>query len=179
VSGYDWVEGLEAYCFTSVVGLDLDEVTRRLGGAAAGMRTFDECFWPAQGPQWAQVGPVAGGVLVVEHNGWRAEEMVEPLSRGARVACFFRNVQAVMRFVYAVDGRILAEFDPLLERTPRSGAEPSCLDTAVRDLPFGLFAAERSALCLVERVTGVRIARAWLDAPQPAVALPPLPAIAA
>jgi hypothetical protein len=121
---------------------------------------------------------VDGGLLVAEHNGWRAEEIIEPLSRRARVASFFRNVQAVMRFVYAVDGRILAEFDPLLDTRPRSGADPRSLDTALSDLPFGLFAAEPSALRLMERVTGVRIARSWLDAPQRAVVLPPLPAIA-
>jgi hypothetical protein len=130
------------------------------------------------GRQWAQVGAVSCGVLVVEHNGWRAEEIVEPLSRGARVACFFRNVQAVMSFVYAVDGQILAEFDPLLDSSPRSGADRRCLDRARRGLPFGLFAAERSALSLVERVTGIRIARSWLDTPQHSVVLPPLPAIA-
>jgi Family of unknown function (DUF6461) len=178
VSGYGWVDDLEAYCFTAVIGLDLDEVVRRLGGASAGRRTFDECFWPAMGPQWAQVGPVDGGLLVVEHNGWRAEESIEPLSVGAQVACFFRNVQAVMSFVYAVDGRILAEFDPLLERAPRSGTDPRCLDALLHDLPFGLFGAEQSALRLVERVTGVRVARSWLDAPQSAITLPPLPAIA-
>jgi hypothetical protein len=179
VSGYDWVEELEAYCFTAVVGLDPDELIRRLGGSAQGTRTFDQCFWPANGPQWVQVGPVGDGVLVAEHNGWRAEEMIESLSRGARAASFFRNVQAVMRFVYAIDGVIVAEFDPLLDRAPRSGSDPGCLASALDDLPFGLFAAERSALRLLERVTGVQIARSWLDAPQHAVVLPPLPAIAA
>jgi hypothetical protein len=179
VSGYEWVETLEAYCFTAVVGLDPDEAIRRLGGSTAGTRTFDECFWPADGPQWAQVGVVDGGLLVAEHNGWRAEEIVESLSHEARVACFFRNVQAVMHFVYAVDGQILAEFDPLLERSPRTGADLQSLDAALRDLPFGLFAAERSALLLVERLTGVRIARSWLDTPQRAVVLPPLPALPA
>jgi hypothetical protein len=178
VSGYEWVEDLEAYCFTAVVGLDHDHLVERLGGALAGTRTFDECFWSADGPQWAQVGPAGDGQLVAEHNGWRAEEIIESLSTGARVACFFRNVRAEMHFVYAVDGRILAEFDPLLERSPRSGRDPHCLDAAVDDLPFGLFAAEQSALRLLERTTGVQVARSWLDAPQRAVVLPPLPALA-
>src|SRR5688572_20236887 len=122
VGAYEWVDDLEAYCFTAVVGIDLDETIRRLGGdpATAHQRTFAECFWPADGPHWAQVGTVSEGLLVAEHNGWRAEEVVESLSRGARIACFFRNVQAVMRFVYAVDGRIEFEFDPLLERGPRN-----------------------------------------------------------
>ena len=179
--GFDWVDSLEAYCFTAAVGIDADEMIRRLGGNPAlpgSPRTFAECFWPADGPQWAQIGPVDTGLLVAEHNGWRAEETIEPLSRGGRVACFFRNVQAVMRFIYAVDGRVVAEFDPLLESGPRSGADPRSIEVALRDLPFGLFAAEQSALALLERLTGVRVARSWLDTPQRCVALPPLPAIA-
>ena len=174
---YAWVEDLEAYCFTAVVGLDLDEAVRRLGANPASpgdVRTFEECFWPADGPQWAQVGLVDGGLLVAEHNGWRAEESAERLSQGARLACFFRNVQAVMHFVYAVDGAVLAEFDPLLDRRPAQGRDPQVIESALRGLPFGLFGAEPSALALLERLTGVRVERSWLEAPQRAVALPPL-----
>jgi hypothetical protein len=177
MAGYTWVETLEAYCFTAVVGLDADEVIRRLGGNPGrtdGPRTFDECFWPADGPQWAQVGRVRGGLLVAEHNGWRAEEVAEPLSRGGRLACFFRNVHAIMHFVYAVDGRVLAEFDPLLDRSPRGGSDPAAIEPALQGLPFGLFAAEASALMLLERLTGVQVEPDWLARPQRAVSLPPL-----
>jgi hypothetical protein len=179
MAGYGWVEALEAYCFTVIVGprLHIDDTVRRLGGdpdRTEGPRTFEECFWPAEGPQWAQVGPVPGGLLVAEHNGWRAEEVVEPLSQGARLVCFFRNVHAITHFVYAVDGRILAEFDPLLDHQPASGADPGVIDAARRDLPFGLFSAEQSALALLERLTAVRIDPDWLARPQRVVALPPL-----
>lgn len=175
--GYGWVEELEAFCFTALVGLDVDEAIRRLGGdpgQADRRRTFDECFWPADGPQWAQIGRVGEGLLVAEHNGWRAEEVAEVLSRGATLACFFRNVHAVMHFVYAVNGRVLAEFDPLLDPRPRTGADPRAISVALQGLPFGLFNAESSALALLERLTGVPVARTWLDTPQRAVALPPL-----
>ena len=67
MAGYEWVEQLEAYCFTAVVGLDQDEAIRRLGGdptVNGRTRTFAECFWPADGPQWAQVGIVGDGLLV-------------------------------------------------------------------------------------------------------------------
>jgi len=170
---YGWVESLEAYCFTAIVGPDRDETVRRLGGdpGATQPRTFDECFWAADGPQWAQIDAVDGGVLVAEHNGWRAEEAAESLSVGGRAACFFRNVQAVMHFVYAVDGDVVAEFDPLLQRGPSAGR---ALASALDGLPFGLFAAEPSALSLVERLTGVIVRRSWLDTPQRAVALPPM-----
>ena len=174
--GYEWVESLEAFCFTAVVGLDPQECARRLDGdvEAGQLRTFDECFWAADGPQWAQIGAVEGGVLVAENNGWRAEECVERLSKDVRVACFFRNVQAVMHFVYAVDSTVVAEFDPLVERWPSGGADPSAIAGAMDGLPFGLFAAEPSALTLLERLTGVRVRQDWLETPQLAVALPPL-----
>jgi hypothetical protein len=176
MTGYAWVEALEAYCFTAVVGVDVDEAVRRLGGEHRGhRRTFDECFWAAAGPQWAQFGVVTPGVLVAEHNGWRAEESVVELSAGARVACFFRNVSAVMRFLYAVDGVVVADFDPLLDRVPvGSSGVP---ESAATGLPFGLFGAESSAMTLLERVTGVRVTPRWLNRPQRAVRLPPLTAL--
>ena len=182
MGAYAWAEQLEAYCITAVIGIELDEVIRRLGGDPAtqsGRRTFEECFWSADGPQWAQVGPVDGGLVVAEHNGWRAEERAARLSEGGRLACFFRNVQAVMRFVYAVDGAVLADFDPLVDRLsaaggPPSGADPVAIAPALEGLAFGLFSAEPSSLALLERLTGVSVARTWLDSPQRAVALPPL-----
>jgi hypothetical protein len=169
---YDWVERWEAYCFTAVVGLEPDETVRRLGGDPHTVqpRTFEECFWTADGPQWTLVDRVEPGVLVAEHNGWRAEEAAETLSKGARLACFFRNVQAVMHFVYAVDGAIVAEFDPLMEREAHCPAIAPALD----GLHFGLFGAESSSLSLLARLTGVRVASAWLATRHPAVALPPL-----
>jgi uncharacterized protein DUF6461 len=176
MAGYEWAESLEAFCFTAVVGLDPGETARRLDGdlAAGQPRTFDECFWAADGPQWAQIGTVEGGVLVAENNGWRAEECIERLSKDVRVACFFRNVQAVMHFVYAVDGTVVAEFDPLVEKWPSGGADPAAIAAVMDGLAFGLFAAEASALTLLERLTGVRVQESWLNAPQLAVALPPL-----
>jgi Family of unknown function (DUF6461) len=176
VVGYDWLDGLEAFCFTAVVGLDRDETVRRLGGdpQASQVRTFDECFWAADGPQWAQVAAVDTGVLVAEHNGWRGEEAVVALSRGARLACFFRNVQAVMHFVYAVDGAVVAEFDPLLQARPTDETARQAIAAELSGLRFGLFAAEPSALSLLERLTGVQVRPTWLSTPQPAVALPPL-----
>jgi hypothetical protein len=170
--GYDWVERWEAYCFTAVVGLGPEETVRRLGGDphSAQTRTFEECFWTAEGPQWTLVDRVEPGVLVAEHNGWRAEEAAEALSRGARLACFFRNVQAVMHFVYAVDGTIVADFDPLVSQ----GSECAALSHVLDGLHFGLFGAESSSLSLLERLTGVRVRPAWLAQPHPAVALPPL-----
>jgi Family of unknown function (DUF6461) len=174
--GYAWVEPLEAYCFTAVIGLDTDEVISRLGADPFDCRrlTFEECFWTVDAPQWAQVGALDGGVLVAEHNGWRGEEAAAALSAHARAACFCRDVSATMRFSHAVDGVLLAAFDPLLEPAPVLGADPGCLKGLLKGLAFGLDAAEVSAMALLERVTGVRVSAEWLHRPQRAVRLPPL-----
>ena len=151
-----------------VVGLDPDEAIRRLGGDLAGSepRTFDECFWPADGPQWAQVGPGrAAACWSPSTTAGGPRRASSALSQGARVACFFRNVHAVMHFVYAVDGRVLAEFDPLLGRLA-ARRRPSAIAPAWTACRSGCSAAEPSALALLERLTGVRVAPAWLDAPQ-------------
>ena len=178
VRRYAWVEPLEAYCFTVVIGLDPDEVIWRLGGdpATTASRTFEECFWTVDGPQWAQVGPVGDGVLVAEHNGWRGEEAAPGISTHACAATFCRDVSAAMRFAHAVDGVLLAAFDPLLDRAAVEGADPGCLAPLLTGLRFGLHAAEPSAMALLERVTGVRVTAEWLNRPQRAVRLPPLSA---
>jgi hypothetical protein len=175
VGSYAWVEPLEAYCFTAIVGVEPGDVVRRLGAdpRQSVWRTFEECFWLAAGPQWAQIATVDCGVLVAENNGWRAEEAIERLSIGGCVASFFRNVSAVMRFAYAEDGAILADFDPLLEGRPAAHREPAMVTRAMEGLRFGLFGAEPSALALLHRLTGVQVRRGWLTTPQRAFLIPP------
>jgi hypothetical protein len=173
---YGWITRLDAYCFTALLGISADDVAARLRAdpVGANRRTFDECFWTVDDPQYAQLAPAGDGVILAEHNGWRAEEEAEALSRGGRLASFYRNVNAVMRFVYAVDGKVQAAFDPLLDSRPEEGCDPRVLDPWLRGLPFGLHAAEPCAMTLLERCTGVRVTRSWLNRRQPAVRLPPL-----
>ncbi len=180
VGGYAWVEPLEAYCFTVVVGVEPNEVVRRLGAdpGLTAWRTFEECFWKADGPQWAQIGAVDDAVLIAENNGWRGEEDAERLSVGGHLACFFRNVSAVMHFVYAADGAIVADFDPLLDERAATHREPALVTRAMEGLPFGLFGAERSAMTLLQRLTGVQVTQSWLTTPQRAFPLPTLPPVA-
>src|SRR5262245_31447478 len=171
---YGWIDRLDAYCFTALVDVPTDAVIQRLDAEPDSSRTFEECFWTVDDPQWAQLGTAGDGVVLAEHNGWRAEEQAAELSKGGRLACFFRNVSAVMRFVYAVDGDVLATFDPRLDARPREGAAPRTLDPMLRGLPFGLHAAEPSAMVLLERATGIGITRTWLNRRQLAIRLPPL-----
>lgn len=178
MTGYAWVDGLEAYCFTVLRGVPADEVIRRLGGdpRECQSRTFDECFWRPDNPQWLQIGTVGGSVVLAENNGWRVseDETAIALSRGGWLTSTFCDVSAVMRFVYAVDGDIRAAFDPLLDKRPEEGSDPRCLDELLADLPFDLDAVARSTMLLMERISGVRVEPEWLERPQRAFALAPL-----
>ena len=77
-----------------------------------------------------------------------------------------------MHFVYAVDGEVVAEFDPLLDTAVVAGTRPRAMDAAMKGLAFGLHAAEPSAMSLIERLTGVTVSDQWLRQPQRAVRLP-------
>ncbi|MFF0015150.1 DUF6461 domain-containing protein [Streptomyces sp. NPDC005374] len=54
------------------------------------------------------------------------------LSRGTRVVTACRDVNAVQRVEYAVDGRVLSSFDPLIPAYD-DGAEPSALGPPFRE----------------------------------------------
>jgi hypothetical protein len=178
MTGYGWVDSLEAYCFTVIHGPDADEVLHRLGGTTSGgqPRTFEECFWDAAGPQWVQLARIGDRVLMAENNGWRGseDETALELSKGGWLASVFCNVSAVMRFVYAVDGDLRAAFDPLLDKQPSQGSDPRCLDRPLGGLTFDLSSVASSAMLLLERLTGVAVTPAWLGRAQPAYPLEPL-----
>jgi len=55
--------------------------------------------------------------LVVELNGFRATDiaLLRRLSKGGEALVVYNNVNALMLFRYARDGRILRDFDPLLD----------------------------------------------------------------
>ena len=75
------------------------------------------------------------------------------------------------------DALFVAEFDPLLDTSggaPAGRRLPHAITAEMLDLPFGLHAAEVSAMLLLERMTGVRVSAEWLLHPQPAALLPPL-----
>jgi hypothetical protein len=160
---YRWVETdsrMDAYCVTAVSGVALDDVVRRFAGDAstAVEATFEESFNGAPAQNYVLVGEVPGGVLVAENNGWRGadQEVAARASRGGRLASFYRSVNADMSFVHAVDGSVVVWFDPLLENVPVALAE------AASGLPFDGDVVEAASFALLERLTGIRVERAWL-----------------
>jgi Family of unknown function (DUF6461) len=165
VDDYRWAQNnprLDAYCVTAVAGGTRETVLAGFGAelATETPATFEEAFNGFPSPTYVLLDVVSGGVLAVENNGWRGVEdgVASELSRGAAVAAFYRNVNAVMTFVHVVDGIVLATFDPLLDDVP------SELATEGEGLPFGVDNAQASAFALLERLTGIRLEAEWLGA---------------
>ena len=80
-----------------------------------------------------QISFIGDAVVIYEPNGWHGvdEELAGVLSQRGRYAAYYWNVNAVMRFVFAVNGHIQRDFDPLLYDADREQALPEELD-----LPF-------------------------------------------
>jgi hypothetical protein len=128
------------------------------------------------GNDLVQVSSIGDAVVIYEPNGWHGvdEELAVVLSQRGRYAAYYWNVNAVMRFVFAVDGHIQRDFDPLLYDADRERALPEELD-----LPFPSGDTEslipgQASLALIERLTGVVITRDWLLAtPHPTYHIDP------
>jgi hypothetical protein len=123
----------------------------------------------AWGVVLAQTGSCDGWAMIIEPNGWAAS-MPDILGRisvhGVAVNVFW-NVNAVIRFSLARDGRLVREFDCLLYNSPD---EPLAEEAG---LPWGAAHPRASALGLMERVTGVRLERdSVLDTRRPTFEVP-------
>jgi hypothetical protein len=102
--------------------------------------------------------------LSVELNGFRATDsaLVQQLSKGGEAVVIYNNVNALMRFMYARDGKIVRDFDPLLdpsdEATDRLPEE--------RGITFpgenGELHPMPGAYLLAERLTGIPLGEATL-----------------
>lgn len=178
--GEGWLDSddelVQAACFTAVVGVPAAEVVRRFGADPATERsaTFAESFNDLTGAARIVFDDVDGGVLVAENNGWLGADsaLVESASRGGRAASVYWSVNADMSFLYAVDGVLVGGFDPLLVEHPWWGADPESIRERARDLPFGVERPQTASVLLVERLTGVRLDRAWIERPHRSVEVP-------
>jgi len=178
---YGWVESselLEAACFTAVVGVPIDEVIRRFGADPSSERrmTFAESFTTPRGATTLVCDELDGAVLVAENNGWQGSrgEVAEEVSRGGRFASVYWSANADMSFLYLEDGVVVAAFDPLLVEHPWSGSDPDSVRRRARDLPFGVDLPRAASLALLERLTGTRLGRGWLEQPHRCLDVPDL-----
>ena len=166
MSAPDWSD-LMAVTVTFVRGVAPVDVVRRLGRdpSAAG-DLLHEQVWELQGAgaelQLAvQVDEIDGVTVIIEPNGWllTTAQHAEAVSRGAEAVSVFWNINAVMQFLLARDGRIVRRFDPLLYDQPGEG-RPLPEES---QLPFGDPEHCRdAAIELAERLAGVHLTRDWL-----------------
>ena len=102
-------------------------------------------------------------VVSFEGNGFLAtlDDVVRRLSDHRRAIVLFRNVNVLMRFVYASGGSVIRAFDPLLyENRSLWIGEPLAQE---QGLTFGLGAPMASAFACAERISGVTLTREFLD----------------
>jgi hypothetical protein len=166
LSPSDWSD-LMAVTVTFVKGVSPAEAVRRLRrDPASAENLLHEEVWELQGAGaelqlGIQVDELNDLTVIIEPNGWllTTPEYAEAVSQGAEAVSVYWNVNAVMQFVLARDGRIVRRFDPLLYDQPGDG-EPLPEEP---QLPFGDPEHCRvAAIELAERIAGVHLTRDWL-----------------
>jgi hypothetical protein len=144
-----WVEGDKAPVVLETLGANLQSERVRTFGEAEDEQSHESSVFAVQ------VEAVAGWTRVVEPNGYLSSlpGNLVALSRGGRAVSVYWNVNAQMRFQYAVDGVLRRSFDPLL---PDLGPEGDALPEEF-GLRFGTEDADPRAesLLLAQRLTGV------------------------
>ncbi|MGH3171493.1 MAG: DUF6461 domain-containing protein [Trebonia sp.] len=165
VAAFRWVldtEIGEAGCVTFVADADVASVARcfgERGGDATTMTLRDVDSRPDE--DLVAVRSLGTWVLAVEINGWQGSraEVLTRISQSTRAVSAFWNVNALTRFSYAVEGRVLTAFEAMSPES-RQGAEPDALEATRAGLPWDDFVP--AMLALVSRVTGEPLTRDML-----------------
>jgi len=165
----DLDERISAICVSVVSGVGLDEVILRFGGdvTTSTRTTFADAFNSHPGPTYVLAAESAAGVVVAENNGWWGVRLAERVSCGGTLAAYSSSGNADMTYVHAVDGTVVATFDPLLDEVT------SALAAAAVGLDFDDESVGAPSFALLARFTGVRIEQHWLlDEPHLRVVVP-------
>lgn len=159
---------VEAATITIVRGLDVDDLDSVLRFVPASGRsaTFEEALFLQDVHAWpVQVEGLPDGLVVVEPNGFLTtiRETAQALSRRGSSTSVFWNVNAVMKFQLAEQGKMTRLFDPLFRYEDAGTGAP------LRE-EQGLFASSDedprgAALELLRRLTGVGVTHDWLLSP--------------
>ncbi|MEU4390689.1 DUF6461 domain-containing protein [Kribbella sp. NPDC023855] len=179
----------EAYCLTFVRGLSAVEALSRIDGEqvgrVTGLREFTESLPDEHGGRRWYLGAteLGGWTLLVEDNGFLGvtEEVIAPLSAGTQVVSHYKNVNAVDRFSWMVDGDMRLTFEPLFAYD-RAGSDPDGQVEVMEAVGFDLRAGEdrdytlhtEAAFALAEHLTGVRLTAELLESADYLCALAPL-----
>jgi hypothetical protein len=171
-----------AYCLTLVDKLTPVQVLDRVGarertqltGTSQLVEPAYNCWGPGQGVRFfLGAASVGEGTLIVEPNGFLGvtDQAIVPLSSGVQLVSHYRNVDAMDRFCWVVDGDIRLQFEPLFP-VDRSGSDPDGLVDVMRQVGFDLNPDEEerdyelhteAAFALAEHLTGVRLTPALLE----------------
>lgn len=173
-SAYAWIDswdvGAGGFCLTLIESLDPHRALELmvedppLGPVSA----LEAREWAIEQrvPEYAtaiEASRIGDWTITVELGGFltTVDEVIERVSVGTRAVVIYRNVNAVMRFIYAADGRVLRTFDPLLfaVTSPLGGA----VLPEESGLLFGLGHPLASAFTLAERLTGIRQTLSFLE----------------
>jgi hypothetical protein len=173
----------EALCLTWAQGRDQDGFIRAFGGdpAARGHLTLAEAAAEQvsaghdRAPAVLLVAPAGDWVVGLEVNGFQGSrpEVLRAASAGGRALSVYWNVNGANRVGYAVRGPRLVSFEATRPQE-RLGRDPHALDRELAGLPFG-GQWRAAALALAERVTGIRLDRAWLGGRYRRAVLRPVP----
>ncbi|WP_199516827.1 DUF6461 domain-containing protein [Nucisporomicrobium flavum] len=166
----------DIFCSTFIKGVDEAEALRRMGGYADTfarrseaeldelMDDFDEGY-----PRMAAALALGAWSVVVEPYGFEGSDvaLLESLSRGTEALSVLRHDYASPQVAYAIDGTVVAGFDPDFSAGDRMwGSDPAALRPFMRDAGFADSSADDEdswepagpkALVLAELVTGTRM----------------------
>lgn len=174
VGGFGWIQSSvlrDGACVTLVASADgdppdVDAVVRGFGGdPAVGRRaSLASLGMPPPDQPVLAIRDLRPWLLTVEPNGWQGSrpEVLRRISAGGRVVSAYWNVNHTTRFCYAASGQVLTAFE-VMSPGVRDGADPDCLEEARAGLPWETGARVPLMLALASRVTGLRVARDWLD----------------
>jgi hypothetical protein len=166
-TGYEWADNcpdLDAFCVSVAVGSAPEAVAVAFSADPGGVRSgrfadqWDMKRPDGFGNDTVQIDTVGSAVVCVEANGWAGidDDRARRLSQAGPYVALYRSVNADMDVVHARAGQVVRRFDPLLYEA--DGAIPE-----EDGLAFGVPGGPVSAsLALIERLTGVRLTRAWL-----------------
>jgi hypothetical protein len=104
------------------------------------------------------VGAAGAYWATVEPNGFRADSHLTRIAGDASAASLFWNVNAVMRVKRAESGRVIVDFDPLIDQ---ASIPPDATDLPFESTPMA------ASLALIERWTGILIEQAWFLGAKP------------
>lgn len=141
--GMQWIPDVfDTYCLTLVRDLTVPELVRRLGADPAAVKrgvTGSEAFSLAmnEGPV-SLLGTSRGWAFSLEHWSDRGAEkdVLAELSRGTEAVVLVNSGVGLMRFLHAVDGLVVADFEPGVSATDVDFSRAERLAPFVGDADF-------------------------------------------